>query len=669
MASNSAIPFDEAVGYVHTCFNVAILEDLKTFADIVNYQEQDPLDENGMMLPAAKKVLENIATTSDSGNALLPVYYSRAKCRATSLGANDAINPLPQFNEDDDISYQHYSTGKSGEPGSIDISMGRVYSQVYDDNQQLVHMSLGLPIFNNLQYFYKNAVNGDLVNANMGKPSGTVLKSMRLLAGRSLQLLIDLPTVPIMFLNRILGGTTDAPVTKYYEFVERMPLYIEYVNTIMVTLGVNLRMLSTSYGLAGVQGQTGSTTNYDDYLSLYQSSATNLSGLPDIFKTYHLDFLQVLKRKYELMQIEVGLSGKINEDFLTDDCNVIPDSRSTQQQANAGTADSTNPAPANSDAAAATDGDGSNPVVTFVNNLVTGASTAIHRGHIFVSFRVEKGLDSTETFSNEYGESQLAQTINQISDSGRQKTYSIGQFNTGVGFIDSALNSLSGMAQSIVGPEAAGLTQVAMGAAKIDIPDVWTGSSFSKDISFEITCVAPFKDPVTILKSEYLPLAAILAAGLPRGTGANSWVPPFIARMYSPGFFSSPLCAISSITVERGADEFGWTAQRLPGRLTIRVGVKDLSPIMYMYLGSTESQFKEIFGSNNLFTNYMMTLTGMGVLDQILPMKQMWRKAIIFGNSVWETHLNPFHLGMELGDKFFGAKILSSFVTQYVPNR
>ena len=678
MASNSAIPFDSDVAYTHTCFNVSILEELKTFAEITDYQEQDPLDVNGLYLKASKTALGSIAT-SPEGDGLLPMYYSRAKCRATSLGANDAINPLPQFNEDDDIAYQHYSTGKDSELGSTSISMGRVYSQVYDDNQQLVHMSLGLPIFNNIQYFYKNAVNGDLVNANLGKSSGTVLTSMRLLAGRSLQLLIDLPTVPIMFLNRILGGTTDAPITKYYEFVERMPLYIEYVNTILVTLGVNLRMLSTNYGLAGTQSQTGSTTNYDDYLHLYQSSAQNMSGLPDIFKNYHLDFLQVLKRKYELMGIEVGLSGKVNEDFLNDDNNMIPDARSTQQQANAGQAQSTNPAPSNSSgttgdaaanaATAPTDGDMSNPPLTFVNNLITGASSAIHRSHIFVSFRVEKGLDSTETFSNEYGESQLAQTINQISDSGRQKTYSIGQFNTGVGFIDSALNGLSGMARSIIGPEAAGLTQVAMGAAKIDIPDVWTGSSFSKDISFELTCVAPYKDPVTILKSEYLPLAAILAAGLPRGTGANSWVPPFIARMYSPGFFSSPLCAISSIAVERGADEFGWTAQRLPGRLTIRVGVRDLSPVMYMYMGSTENQFKEIFGSNNLFSNYMMTLTGMGVLDQILPMKQMWRKAVVFGNSVWETHLNPFHLGQEMGDRFFGAKILSAFATQYVPNR
>ena len=666
MASNSAIPFDDAVGYVHTCFNVCILEELKTFQEITDYQEQDPLDENGLYLTASKTVLGAVASTPE-GDGYLPVFYSRTKCRATSLGANDAINPLPQFNEDDDIAYQHYSVGKDTELSSTSISMGRVYSQVYDDNQQLVHMSLGLPIFNNIAYFYKNAVNGDLVNANLGKASGTVLRGMRLLVGRSLQLLIDLPTVPIMFLNRILGGATDAPVTKYYEFVERMPLYIEYVNTIMVTLGVNLRMLSTNYGAAGSQSQTGSSNNYDTYLHLYQTAGGGMKGLPDIFKTYHLDFLQVLKRKYELMGVSVGLDGKVNEDFLNDDCNMIPDARSTQQQQNAATPQSTNPASAN--AAQSSDGDMSNPPLTFVNNLITGASSAIHRNHLFVSFRVEKGLDSTETFTNEYGESQLAQTINQISDSGRQKTYTIGQFNTGVGFIDSALNGLSGMAQKIVGPEASGLTQVAMGAAKIDIPDVWTGSSFSKDISFELTCVAPFKDPVTILKSEFLPLAAILAAGLPRGTGANSWVPPFIARMYSPGFFSSPLCAISSIAVERGADEFGWSAQRLPGRMTIRVGVRDLSPIMYMYLGSTENQFKEIFGSNNLFSNYMMTLTGMGVLDQILPMKQMWRKAVVFGNSVWETHLNPFHLGMELGDKFFGAKILSAFSTQYVPNR
>lgn len=676
MASNSAIPFDDAVGYIHTCFNVCVLEELTTFEQITNYQEQDPLDKNGLYLDASKTVLSAVASDdSDGSDALLPVYYSRAKCRDTTLGGNDALNPLPQFNEDDDISYQHYTAARDGNTGSTDVSMGRVYSQVYDDNQQLVHMSLGLPVFNNLEYFYKNAVHDQLVNLNTGKDSGGIIEKMRLLTGRSLSLLIDLPTIPIVFLNRILGGTTDAPVTKYYEFVERMPLYIEYVNTILVTLGVNLRLLSTDYGAAGTQSQTGSTTNADTYLTLLQSSATNMSGLPDLFRTYHLDFLQIIRRKYELMGIDIGLNGKVNEDFLTDDQNVIPDVTGVATATNAAQADqSTAPATASTNSSSGqantdTDSTSDNPVLTFVNSLVTGASSAIHRTHIFVSFRVEKGLDSTETFSNEYGESQLAQTLNQISDQGRQTTYTMGHFNTGISFVDSMVGSLSDMVNRFINPEMKGLTQVAAGAAKIDVPDVWTGSSFSKDISFEITAVAPFKDPITILKSEYLPLAAILAAGLPRGTGANSWVPPFIARMYSPGFFSSPLCAISSISVERGADEFGWTAQRLPGRLTIRVGVKDLSPVLYMYLGSSESQFKEIFGSNSLFSNYMMTLTGMGVVDQLLPMKQMWRKAVVFGNSVWDTHLNPFHLGMELGDRFFGAKILSSFSTQYVPNR
>lgn len=679
MASNSAIPYDDAVGYTHTCFNVSILttddtlDSLDTFDKITAYQENDPFstasDGSAARQKAALEVVGSVAQ-SVGGDGLLPVYYSRKKARGTMLGTNDALNPLPQFNEDDDPGYQHYGLGKPGEEDYVaNVYQGRVYSSTYDDNQQLVHMTLGLPIFNNLQYFYKNAVNDDLVNANTGKSSGVVLKNMRLFAGKAISLLVDLPTIPIAFLNRILGGVKDAPITKYYEFVERMPLYIEYVNTIMVVLGVNLRMLSTDYGSSGTQSQTGSTTNYDTYLTKYASSADNLSGLPDIFKTYHLDFLKVINRKYELMGVNIGLNGKRNEDFLTDDLNVIQDSTTTQQQANAPAAQSTNPAPANtSDSVTSAIGDAVSGI-PIVNQLFTGASSAIHGTHLFISFRVEKGLDSTETFSNEYGESQLAQTINQISDSGRQKTYSMGQYNTGFGFVDSMMNGLSNMAKQIVGPEAAGLTQVAMGAAKIDVPDVWTGSSFSKDISFELTCVAPFKDPVTILKSLYLPLAAILAAGLPRGTGANSWVPPFIARMYSPGFFSSPLCAISSISVERGADEFGWTAQRLPGRLSIRVGVKDLSPVMYMYLGSQESEFKEIFGSNNLFSNYMMTLTGMGVVDQTLPMKQMWRKAVVFASTEWESHLNPFHLGQELGDRFFGARVLSMFNTQYVPNR
>lgn len=664
----------DTANYLRDCFSVRILKQFDTFEDIVRFSEQDP--ENGKgdgtdgsigaVGAPSLQALNNIST--DGSNGLLPQYFSRRLCRDTTLGGNDVLNPLPQFNEDDDIVHPHYYSNLQAKTG-----MGSVYKEMYNDTQQIVYASFGLPVFNKLSYFYTNAIDPDMAKA-MNQGSGFTMSKFGYLIGKSLSLLIMMPTIPLMFLNRIYGGLTDVLVTRYYEFVERMPLYFRFVNTIMINLSVNMKMLSTGLtnSTKSEVSATGSTSSGAQYQTLYQNGAKDMSGLPDIFSTFDLDITKIVARRYLYEKIDIGLNGTFTDEFIdTTDLDIpLPDQTSTGAPTTASPVGSQT-APPGSPNQSTNPSDGTSTVtsdsgvgVTYTQNMLTGFKNALYRGHLFIGFRVEKGLDSSESFSNQTGESAVARALNSQFETGQSARFTTAEGNLAGGALgdlaSSVWNAVSGLASGLAQPFGVdALAAVATGSAKVDVPDVWMNSSYSKDISFRLECRAPYADPVTILKTEYLPLACWLAAVLPRATGQNSWTSPFIARMYSKGFFASPLCMVTGLTVERGGDQNGWSAQRLPLKTVMTVNVKDLSPVMYMYMGSTLTDMQNLIGANSIFNDYLMTLSGMGLVDQLTPQEQMWRKAVIFGKSVWGARLNPFELGMELGDRLVVSKLIS----------
>lgn len=667
--SNTAIAQD-AASYMHQCFTVSVTKQFTTFAEITAYAEQDAEFGSGAGLTALNTpTKEALNSIGDNANNLLPGYFSQRKCRDTTLGGNDVLNPLPQFCEDDDYMHPHYYADQHGATG-----LGLTYAEMYDETQQIVWMSFGLPMFNKLTYFYTNAIDTNMVDA-MTKGSGSALKLFGKLIGESLTVIITLPVLPIMFLDRVFRGVTDAPVTRYYEFVERMPMYFRFVNSILVNLSVNMQMLSYGTDDSNKSGnsQTGSTTNSSSYQTEYASSNNSgKTGLPDIFKDYELDMTRIIARRFIYQQDQIFSNkntytdmfiGDSDDSQSVDQPNAVQDS-SAEQSTNGDSSSSSAAGEQSTSSDSATEG------MSYAQKLYTGFKNALYNGHLFIGFRVEQGLDSTETFSNQVGESEIARTLNQQFDQGHQRNFSTadGNFAGGaLGAIGSAVtNAISGLVTGVLKPVSLdGLAAVATGAAKIDVPEVWMNSSYNKDISFTITCRSPYGDPVSILKGQHLVTACFLAGVLPRATGENSWTSPFIAKMYSPGFFASSLCMITGLTIERGGNQNGWNIARLPLKTVLRVQVKDLSPSMYMYMSGDGADLKalvNIMGANSVFNEYMMTMSGMGLVDRLTPLRNMMNKARIFAHAVWTERITPFGVGMTLGDRLLPARMISAFM-------
>lgn len=114
--------------------------------------------------------LANLAP-ADQANA----FWSNAylKYTDTSLGGNFGINTKYGFTPSADVPIAGRLAGREEfdmASESMNFGMGRRYSEMFDDNEDLLYLEMGDPKFNSLISFVTNAVDyGTSVVANTGR--------------------------------------------------------------------------------------------------------------------------------------------------------------------------------------------------------------------------------------------------------------------------------------------------------------------------------------------------------------------------------------------------------------------------------------------------------------------------------------------------------------------
>lgn len=640
--------------WVHGCFTVKVGTDFKTYKDVMYYAMQDEIfgtSTKPALDPNVKKVLDG----AGSSNGPLPIYFSKRKCRDSSLGGNDAINPLPQFSIDDDISHPHYYGDDVG-----NVAMGQVYSENYDDTQQILYLGFGIPAFTNLADFWGKAVDMDMANF-VNKGSGITAEKIGYLIGSAPIRLIKLATIPFKFIGAMMDTLQNVPVGKYYSFSSQMPMYFRFVNTILVMLATNMNMMGSSTEYPGTGSQTANTTS----LGLVEGGTKNtddMKGMSSVFRDRGLDMARIMVKRYLYENGNQALANKRWTDQALFDAAAYDNGSGVASTGSSTTATNS------SSSTTPQSSQGATWKANWFDAFKTAYKDAIYDGHLYIGFRIDKGMGASESFSNSTGESQISQLANAKFQEGRDAAFDTMHGSFGDGAIGDTLGGIvsgaKGLLDGLFGTlKLDPLAAVMSGEAKIDIPDVWMSSSFSRSASFSLTCLSPYGDFESIFQSEYVPLACILAGAVPRGTGYSSHSSPFICQAYCRGVFASPLCMIESLEITRGADQNGFTAARLPLKLTIHVGLKDLSPVMAMNMGGDRGIVEELLGFDDSFQEYMLTLAGMGLRERLAPFKAIRRKWEILVSTVYKNKLSPFMLGMEGGSNFMISRVISTFVS------
>ena len=492
--------------------------------------------------------------------------------------------------------------------GGSQFGMGRVYSEMYNSRQQVVYFTMGIPKYRNLQTWLMHATKKEMAELNEeGK-----IKDFGVLGGlvAGLKFAIELPWLPAIWAYKAFSGIKQFNVTEYFAFRETMPLYYRYVNTILCHLAVAM-------GIGSAKGGDG------------QSTPDVIRNGPDIFRI-------MSKRALRLgggsgMSTDAYLQGM--KDYKDD-----PDEK-----------------------------------IGGLGGFWTGLTSGALEGNNFVGFRMEK-TDSGETFSNSTQESNLASELN--SEVQKHRDANVGEAS-GKGIAawmsrtQKKLNNLRDAAAKFAGNGnlQSAIAYMAAGNGYYDLPKQWGGSGgISRSVNLSVKLRSKTGgDPVSVFQSIMIPTAMFLAMSLPRAVGDSTYTSPFIIRAYSKGMFGIPAGIVSSLSITRGASDFGWAVSKLPTVADVSLSIEDLSPVIYLSMGGL-GVFQQAFSNNTKLHEYLDTLSALGLKERYFRLGQMKRRLAAVAMVTRNTAFSSVYQGYMLGDSSLVRGIMNLTPYHRVPN-
>ena len=201
-------------------------------------------------------------------------------------------------------------------------------------------------------------------------------------------------------------------------------------------------------------------------------------------------------------------------------------------------------------------------------------------------------------------------------------------------------------------------TVLVTGNGFLEIPKVWRSSSMTRNYSFSFKLRSRYGDPVSVFQSVYIPLFMLIALAAPRAIGDSSYTSPFLIRAYCKGMFHIPLGIISSLTINRGSPEFGWSSQFYPLEVTVSITIEDLSPQLFV---SMNDGIIDTFTRNTNMQAYLDTLSSLGLRDMVYMWPKLVRKMNTALAVARSTIFNTSYHGTRLGKSRLG-KVIGAFV-------
>lgn len=242
----------------------------------------------------------------------------------------------------------------------------------------------------------------------------------------------------------------------------------------------------------------------------------------------------------------------------------------------------------------------------------------------------------SETFTNDYGQTFIAQMANVVSDAAGDISQmsggrTVGQVTKGltdwmkqfggvlgtVGTgLEGATDQVKRMAATMQGSTSPFISRIPgvldkiLAGQKVDFPQVWKNSSYAPTygITIKLYNINPKSDAL-MEKLIIGPISAILALALPQAW-AETYTYPFFCRVRCPGLFYLPAAGITSVNIIKGGDHGLVGYNKRLGAVDIRIEFQDLFTTLVMQDFAQKGAANDNRTNLKLYVNQMREAAG-----------------------------------------------------------
>lgn len=244
----------------------------------------------------------------------------------------------------------------------------------------------------------------------------------------------------------------------------------------------------------------------------------------------------------------------------------------------------------------------------------------LRQANSWISLYVSNSGSISESFSSQYQDAEISQTLNGVASSARNARFNFSGGKTGISMIDApitaVLDTLKGVANGVGLGGLLGIT----GGSFVHIPKQYSQSSTSfPTLNLSLELRSPYGDQLSQFLNLDIPVAILLAAALPITNGTQSYSDPFYCTMFSRGRMIGRMMAIDSLQITRGVGNLGFNSEHRSLGVDVSVSFADMNNIMHAPISTGFNPLKPwglLFDDDSAFKDYLGAMANMSLADQ-----------------------------------------------------
>jgi hypothetical protein len=260
-----------------------------------------------------------------------------------------------------------------------------------------------------------------------------------------------------------------------------------------------------------------------------------------------------------------------------------------------------------------------------VENIVESVDEALFGKYRYTQFYVEPNTSFSESASNSTQASKLAGVFDTAEGIMKEMAFltNTAAIKMASDMQETLAKEMNQISQKMVSngsdnffSRLFGLSSNVISGSNIIFPELWGDSAYNKSYNINMHFVSPYGDKESVYLNVIVPLMHLLALALPRQTSANSFMSPFLVKVFSKGWFSCEMGMIDSINIQKGGDG-AWNVDGLPTEMRVEIGVRDL----YNNLMITPTSKASLFFQNQGLIDFLAVTCGVIITETNLMLK------------------------------------------------